>query len=53
MAKESLSLPSFCLVAADKRLLRAAQAEGLTAFDPAQAAPADIPALLAALVPGN
>jgi predicted nucleic acid-binding protein len=37
------------MVAADKRLLRAAQAEGLTTFNPEMIAPADVPAFLAAL----
>lgn len=37
------------LVAADRRLLRAAQAEGLATLDPEQTTPEAIPALLAAL----
>jgi predicted nucleic acid-binding protein len=37
------------LVAADKRLLRAAHAEGLRTFDPEAVDPADVPTFLAAL----
>jgi predicted nucleic acid-binding protein len=37
------------LAAADQRLLRAAQAEGLKTFNPERIAPADVPAFLAAL----
>ena len=40
---------SCILAAADQRLLRAAQAEGLRAFNPERIAPADVPAFLAAL----
>lgn len=41
--------PPCLLVAADRRLLRAAQAEGLATLDPEQTAPDAVPALLAAL----
>jgi hypothetical protein len=37
------------LLAADQRLLRAAQGEGLKTFNPELIAPADVPAFLAAL----
>jgi hypothetical protein len=37
------------LAAADQRLLRAAQAEGLTTVNPERLGPADVPAFLAAL----
>ena len=37
------------LAAADQRLLRAAQAEGLTTFNPERIAAVDVPAFLAAL----
>lgn len=40
---------TFCIVAADQRLLRAAQAEGLRTLNPELLAPADVPAFLAAL----
>lgn len=42
--------PPCLLVAADRRLLRAAQTEGLATLNPEQTAPADVPALLAALI---
>jgi len=41
--------PPCVLVAADGRLLRAAQAEGLAGLNPELVAEADMPALLAAL----
>jgi len=37
------------LIAADKRLLRAAEAEGLATLNPEAVLPADVPALLAGL----
>ena len=37
------------LVAADQRLIRAAQAEGLATLNPEQVAPADVPQILSAL----
>ncbi len=37
------------LIAADKRLLRAAEAEGLVTLDPEAVLPADVPAILAGL----
>ncbi len=40
---------SCLLVAADQRLLRAAQAEGLATLDPEQVGPAEVPARLSAL----
>lgn len=41
--------PPCLLVAADRRLLRAARAEGLATLDPEQTAPDAVPGLLAAL----
>lgn len=41
--------PPCVLVAADKRFLRAAQAEGLATLNPEAVLPADVPALLAGL----
>jgi predicted nucleic acid-binding protein len=47
-AGRSLSVP-LVLVASDQRLLRAAQAEGLTVLNPEQLPAADVPAFLAGL----
>ncbi len=41
--------PDFVLIAADKRLLRAASAEGMKTLDPAALPAPDVPAFLAAL----
>lgn len=46
--RKSVSEPC-ALIAADKRLVRAANAEGLTAIDPENFLPADAPAFLASL----
>jgi hypothetical protein len=41
--------PGCALVAADQRLVQAAQAEGLTTLNPEVVIPADVPTLLAVL----
>lgn len=48
-AQAQLVAAASILVAADQRLLRAAQAEGLKTLNPELLAPADVPAFLAAL----
>jgi hypothetical protein len=49
-ARAPVSIDSACvLVAADRRLLRAAQAEGLQVIDPEQMPSADVPSFLSSL----